>query len=161
MSSVDPEEDLPTGQEILQDLQPQPLAVGKHCVSLFKNLTAAMGYPSSAYTNLVALAKSCDRGTLRTILKASLRPLVQINIPPKFLNPILEEKPVREDKAYQEKLEQVLLPQQRNTALKKEARNNETSLLAALVYTKLRECYLNEGTLKLKQWKSFMLNLRH
>ena len=46
----------------------------------------------------------------RTILKASVRHLVQINIPPKFLNPILEEKLVMEDKAYQDQLKQVLLP---------------------------------------------------
>ena len=60
VSSVDPEEDLPTGQEILQDLPPEPLTVGYHCVSLFENLAAAMGYLASTYANLAALAKSCD-----------------------------------------------------------------------------------------------------
>ena len=90
--SVDPEEDLPTGQEILKDHPPQPLAVEHHSVSLFENLMVAMGYLSSAYVNLTALAKSCNGETFRTILKASVRLLVQINIPPKFLNPYTRGK---------------------------------------------------------------------
>ena len=52
VTSVSPEEDLPTAQEILQDLPPQPPAVGDHCVFLFENLVAATGYLSSAYANL-------------------------------------------------------------------------------------------------------------
>ena len=92
VSSVDPDEDLPTGQEILQDLPPQPPVVGDHCLSLFENLAAATGYLSAAYGNLAALAKTCNGKTFRTILKASVRPLVQVNIPSKYLNPILEEK---------------------------------------------------------------------
>ena len=107
---------------------------------------AATGYLSSAYANLAALAKSCNWETFRTILKASTRPLVQINLPPKFLNPILKEKLVMEDKVYRDKLKQVLLLQKRNTALKKEPRNNVTRLLAALVYIRLKKRYLNEGT---------------
>ena len=82
----------------------------------------------------------------RTILKASVRPLVQINIPPKILNPTIEEKPVMEDEVYRDKLRQALLPHERNTALRKEPWNNTTRLLAALVYIKLKKCYLNEGT---------------
>ena len=39
-----------------------------------------------------------------------------------------------EDKVYRDKLKQVLLPQKRNTKLKKGPRNNATRLLAALVY---------------------------
>ena len=81
---VDPEEDLPTGQEILQKLPPQTSAVRDHCISLFNDLAAATSYLSSAYMNLSALAKTCDEETFRTILKMSARPLVQINIPPNF-----------------------------------------------------------------------------
>ena len=107
---VDSEEDLPTGQEILQKLPPQTPAVREHCISLFDDLAAATSHMSSAYTNLLALAKTCDEETFRTILKTSARPLVQINIPPKFLNPILEEKPFLEGKVYRDKLRQTLLP---------------------------------------------------
>ena len=76
----------------------------------------------------------------------SARPLVQINIPPNFFNPIIEEKLVLEGEVYRDKLRQILLSQERNAALRRGPRNNATRLLAALVYIKLKKYYLNEGT---------------
>ena len=45
VTSVDPEEDLSTGQEILQKLPPQTSAVREHCISLFDDLAAATSSP--------------------------------------------------------------------------------------------------------------------
>ena len=146
VTTVDPEEDPPTGQEILQKLLPQTPTVREHCIALFDDLAAVTGYLSSAYARLSALAKTCDDKSFRTILNASTRPLVQVNIPPKFLNPIIEDKLALEGKEYRNKLRQMLLPQERNSLLRKEARNNATRLLAALVYIKFKKCYLNKGT---------------
>ena len=146
VTAVDPEENPPTGQEILLKLLPQTPMVREHCIVLFGDLAAATSYLSSAYARLSALAKACDEESFRTILNASARPLVQVNIPPKFLNPIIEEKLVLEGEEYRNKLREMLLPQERNSSLRKEARNNVTRLLAALVYIKFKKCYLNEGT---------------
>lgn len=139
-------EELPTGQEILQRLSPQALAVRDHCISLFDDLVAVTGYLSSAYAKLPSLAKICNEKTFGTILNASARPLVQLNIPPKILNPITEEKPALEGDEYRNKLRQMLLPQERKSLLRKEARNSAMRLLAALVYLNFKKCYLNEGT---------------
>ena len=144
--TAEPEEDLPTGQEILQKVLTQTPTVREHCISLFDDLAAATSYLSSAYGRLSALAKACDEQSFRIILNTSARPLVQVNILPNFLNPIIEEKPVLEGEEYRNKLRQMLLPQERNSSLRKEARNNATRLLAALVYIKFKKCYLNEGT---------------
>ena len=134
VTMVDPEEDLPTGHETLQKL------------SLFYNLSAATSYLSLAYVGLSALAKVCNEETFRTILNVSTRPLVQVNILPKFFKPIIEVKLVLEGKEYRNKLRQTLLPQERNSSLRKEPRNNATRLLAALIYLKFKKHYLNEGT---------------
>ena len=85
---------------------------------LSNDLSAATGHLSSAYAKLSSLAKICDKETFRTILAASARPLVQVNIPGKFLNPTTEKRPVLEEEGYRNKLQQALLPQERNTALK-------------------------------------------
>ena len=60
---VDPDEDMPTGQQVLSKLPLQNSAVKGHVITLFDSLSVAMDQLSAAFTNLSSLAKICDEET--------------------------------------------------------------------------------------------------
>ena len=93
VTAVDPDDEVPTGCEVLDQLPPQKLPVHEHCIMLFDDLLAATGYLSSVMANLSSLAKICNEQTFWVILAASARPLVQVNIPEKFLNAVADKQP--------------------------------------------------------------------
>ena len=43
--------------------------------------------------NLSSLAKITDQQTFQMVLKATVRPLMQVNMPEHFLNPVEDTKP--------------------------------------------------------------------
>ena len=49
---------------------------------------------SMATTNLASLAKITDAKTFRLVLKATVCPMVQLNIPPQFLDPVRDPEPI-------------------------------------------------------------------
>ena len=93
VTTSDPEEDLPTGDEVIKMLlQGQSRAVSEHCITLFDSLSVATHHISVAMANLSALAKLVDVETFKMILKASACTLVQLNIDGGMLDPT-KEKP--------------------------------------------------------------------
>ena len=92
---VDPEE-VPSGQHVLSRLPLQKAPMKDHIITLFDSLSAAMDHLFAAFTNLSLLAKICDEEMFWVILAASARPLCQINIPEKFLNPVAVPVPPKE-----------------------------------------------------------------
>ena len=95
VSTSDPDEDIPMGEDVLKTLsQAQSQAVKEDCINLFKNLSAATHHISIAMANLDELAKKVDPETFRVILRASARPLIQININEDILDPT-RDKPVK------------------------------------------------------------------
>ena len=76
---------------------------------LFDSLSAATDHLLAAYANLSSLAKICDEETFCMILVASVWPLVQLNIPEKFLNPVVDPKPPTKGEEHIKKLHAVLL----------------------------------------------------
>ena len=92
MTTSDPDDDLPTGEEVFRKLtQTQSEAVKEDCINLFDNLSMATHHISVAMANLSALAKKVDMETLQIILRASAQPLVQINIDEGALDPTRDE----------------------------------------------------------------------
>ena len=56
--------------------------------SIFDHALQAHKHLSSVCANISALAKITDRVTLHMVINGAVRPLVQINIPEGFLNPV-------------------------------------------------------------------------
>ena len=94
--TTDPEEETPSGEEIIRCLPPDQRysdAVKSKIISLFDYITNAYLEAALAATDISSLAKIADVDTLDMVLKAATRPLVQINIPAKFLNPTIDPVP--------------------------------------------------------------------
>ena len=61
--------------------------------SIFDHASQAHEHLSSVCANISALAKITDRVTLHTVINGGVQPLVQINIPEGFLNPVEVRRP--------------------------------------------------------------------
>ena len=143
----DAEDNVPTRHQVLSKLpeQQNQRAVTEHCITLFDKMYTATNYISLAMVNLSSLVKLTNPKTFRFILEASMHPLVQLNIPENMLNPVRDKPPLGQ-KTHREKLQKVLLPNDRNTRLRRGPKNSATRLLTAAIYFKLKRQFLNEGT---------------
>ena len=147
MTTSDPDDDLPTGEEVFRKLpQAQSKAVREDCINLFKNLSMATHHISVAMANLAALAKKVDTETFRVILRASAWPLVQINIDEGTLDPTRDEPAKSNQEAHNRKLREAILPDTTNIRFNREPANSTTHLLTAAIYLKLKKYLFNKGT---------------
>ena len=85
---------------------------------------------------------------LHTIINGAVRPLVQINIPEGFLNPVEDRQPKMTEEERWEKVWKMVLPVLNALCLAHEPKNGPTHILAAAVWLKLNHKYFNEGTAK-------------
>ena len=115
-------------------------------MSLFGNLSAVHLYMSLAAANMSSLAKIADEETFNTVLKASIHPMVQLNILKKYLKLTKDPKPKTTVATRLEKLWNVLLPNPEGAYFAQEPRQNATRLLPPVVWIKLSRWYLNEGS---------------
>ena len=67
--------------------------------------------------------KITDKSTLMSVINGAVWPLVQLNIPEGFLNPIEDKKALTSDKEKKEKVKKTVLPIPDATCLKHEPRN--------------------------------------
>ena len=79
-------------------------------MGLFDNLSVVHLYMSLAAVNMSLLAKIADEETFNTVLKVSIHPMVQLNIPEKYLKLTEDLKPKTTVATRLEKLQKVLLP---------------------------------------------------
>ena len=147
VTTSDPDEDIPTGEDIFKALpEGQKQKVKEDCISLFENMSAATHHISVAMANLASLAKNADPETFRTILKSSIQPLVQLNLSEDLLNITRDKPPNPQQKTHEETVKNDILPDPYNARLKKEPPNSATRLLTVAVYIKLNKHLFNEGT---------------
>ena len=98
--------------------------------------------------NVAALAKVTDKTTLMTVINGAVWPLVQLNVPEGFLNPLEDRRAPSSEEEKREKVRKTVLPVPDATCLKHEPRNGPTRILTAAVWLKLSRKYFNEGTAK-------------
>ena len=89
-----------------------------------------------------------DAETFRLVLKVTVCPMVQLNIPPHYLDPVRDPKPKSAADQQAKKTESHLLPHKDSAALHQEPKNNPTRLLAAVLWLQLKWQYLDSGTAK-------------
>ena len=147
---VDPPEELPSGQEFLRQLPEQARQAEETAfiVNIFSHAVQAHEHLSEVCVNVAALAKITDKTTLMSVINGAVCPLVQLNIPEGFLNPIEEKKAKTTKEEKREKVRKTVLPIPDTTCLKHEPRNGLTHILMAAVWLKMSRKYFNEGTVK-------------
>ena len=136
---VDPPEELPSGQEFLRQLPEQARQVEETAfiVDIFSHVAQAHKHLSEVCVNVTALAKITDKTTLMSVINGAVRPLVQLNMPEGFLNPIKDKKALTSEEEKREKVRKTVLPIPDATCLKHEPRNGPTRILTAVVWLKM------------------------
>ena len=94
------------------------------------------------------LVKISDRQTLHMVMNAAIHPLVQINMPEKFLNLMTDLVLKTMEEQRMEKLEKIILPLHNTACMKHKPKNGPTCILAAAVWLKLKQKFFNTGMAK-------------
>ena len=147
---VDPPEEIPSVQEFLRQLPEWARRAEETAfiVNIFNHAVQAHGHLSEVCANVTALAKITDKTTLMSVINGAVWPLVQLNIPEGFLNPIKDKKVKTTEEEKRDKVRKTVLPIPDATCLKHEPRNGLTHILTAAVWLKMSQKYFNEGTAK-------------
>ena len=66
----------------------QKAEVQEMIVMCFNHLSEAHAHMSSFEANMSSLANICDPETYDMVLKATARPIIQVNIPKHYLSPV-------------------------------------------------------------------------
>ena len=150
LEAVDPVQDVPEPWTFIHKL------LEKQCrreekemiVSIFDHTSEALVHLSTAAMHFSSLAKITDRETFHTILNAAIRPLVQLNVLEKFLNPVTDPVQPMTEEQRMAKVEKMILPRHDVACMKHEPRNGPTHILAAAVWLKLKRKFFNQVTTK-------------
>ena len=84
VQSIDHDEDLPSGEEILQRLSASrhyTREVKKHIITCFNHLAVVMSEASLVAANISVLGRIADEETFDIVLRAAVHPLIQKNMP--------------------------------------------------------------------------------
>ena len=117
-------------------------------MDIFSHVAQAHEHLSEVCANVATLAKITDKTTLMSVINGAVRPLVQLNIPEGFLNPVEDKKALTSEEEKREKVKKMVLPIPDATCLKHKPRNGLTRILTVAVWLKMSQKYFNEGTAK-------------
>ena len=96
-----------------------------------------MADASMVAANISAPGKITDPQTFDLVLKAAVRPLVQINILERYLSLVQDPKPASMADEVKQKLEKKLLPHSDSASIVHEPKNSPTRLLVAALWLQL------------------------
>ena len=119
---VDPPEEIPSGQEFIRQL-PERARWAKEMAfitDIFSHAAQAHEHLSEVCANITALSKVTDKATLLAVINSAVHPLVQVNIPEGFLNPVEEKKAMTTEEEKREKIQKTVMPVPNATCLKHE-----------------------------------------
>ena len=147
---VDPPEEMPTGQEFIRQLPERARWAEETAfiTDIFEHAAWAHEHLAEVCANVSALAKVMDKATLLSVINGAVRPLVQLNIPEGFLNPVEDKRAKTSEEEKREKVRKTVLPIPNAPCLAHEPRNGPTYILTAAVWLKMSCKYFNEGTAK-------------
>ena len=114
-------------------------------ISLLDHLSEAHVHMSMVAANLSLLGKITDPATFKTILHASICPMVQLSIPKRFLDLIKDPEVDWSPKSMMSKIECDILLISDKVVLAREPVNRPTWLLCAVLWLKLSRTILSKG----------------
>ena len=127
------ESEAPSGWEFLRSLPEKERKKEERqlIINTFDHISEAMAHASMAAANISSLGKITDPETFDLVLWAAARPLVQINVPERYLSPMQDPKPASTAEEMLKKLETKLLPHPNCASITREPKNSPTRLLTA------------------------------
>ena len=132
---VGPPKELLTGQEFLRQLPERArwAEEAAFITDIFEHVARAHEHLAKVCANVSTLAKVRDKATLLSIINGAMRPLVQLNIPQGFLNPVEDKRAKTSEEEKREKVRKTVLPIPNAPCLTHEPRNGLTHILMAAV----------------------------
>ena len=107
---VEPSTEVPGGWEFLASLPKKCKEEWQMIITLFDHVSEAHTHMSSAAAACVSsLGKITDPHTFDGVVKAVAHPMVQINIPERYLSPVQDPRPMTTTDQQQEKIFKMLL----------------------------------------------------
>ena len=81
-------------------------------MSIFDHTSEALAHLSTTAVHFSSLAKIMDRDTLHLVMNAATQPLIQLNHPEKFLNPVANTVLLMTEEQRRAKVERIIMPRQ-------------------------------------------------
>ena len=117
-------------------------------IRIFDSTCEAHSHLATVTANLSSLAKVTDWETLKLVMKSAVQPLIQMNVPEGFLDPVKDKEPHTSEQELAEKVEKTILPSHQAACFKHKLKNGLTRILAVAVWLKLKRKYLLVGMAK-------------
>ena len=144
---VDLPKELPSGEEFMRQLpewarQAEEMAF---ITDIFSHAAQAHEHLSEVCANISALTKVTDKATLLLVINGAVCPLIQVNVPEGFLNPV--EGKEGEDNGRgeeRENLEDGAACPPMPLVLKHKPRNGLTHILTAAIWLQMSKKYFNK-----------------
>ena len=147
---VIPDEEPPSGKDLVRKLlekrwKQEQLEL---IVGIFNSACEAHSHLATVTANFSSLAKVTDQETLKLIMKSAVWPLIQMNVPEGFLDPIKDKEPQTLEQELAEKIEKTILPRHKSVCFKHELKNGPMRILAVTVWLKPKRKYFSTGMVK-------------
>ena len=107
----------------------------------------AHAHASTMCAHISSLAKVSDKEMVDLMLCGVGRPLMQLNIPKRFVNPAVNARPKTMEEEQKEKLEKFILPHTDSPTVERAPKYGPTQLLAAAIWLRFK-CKFLKGTAK-------------
>ena len=148
--TYEPEFEWKEGQEFLRDMLEKKKShkFKMMIIDAMDHASAAWSHSSQLAVNLSSLSKIANPETFHLILKACTPPLIQVNVPAQYLNPVEQPKPQTMAEKHLEMIQNCILPREKMAVMEREPENGATHLLAAAIHLKLEQKYMNRGVVK-------------
>ena len=145
---AEPVTDVPEGWTVLRQLpeKVRKTEVWELIMLCFNHLLEVHAHMLSFTANISSLAKITNPKTFNMVMKAAARPMIQVNIPERYLSLVQDPPPKTTAEERLSQLEKVILPQP--ASLAQEPQYRPTRLLAAVVWLCLKHKFFNGGTAK-------------
>ena len=147
---VVPDEEPPSGRDFVREL-PEKKWKEKELeliIGIFDSACEAHSHLAMVAVNLSSLAKVTNQGTLKLIMKSAVQPLIQMNMPEGFLDPVKDKEPQMSEPELAEKVEKTILPRHKAVCFKHEPKNGPMRILAVAVWLMLKRKYFSTGMAK-------------
>ena len=107
-----PDEEPPSGKDFIRKLLEKRLRQEELelIIGIFNSACEAHLHLAMVTANLSSLAKVTDWETLKLVMKSAVQPLIQMNVPEGFLDPVKDEEPQTSEQELAKKVEKTILP---------------------------------------------------
>ena len=145
-----PDEEPPSGKDFVRKLpeKRQKQEELELIIRIFDSTCEAHSHLAMVTANLSSLAKVTDWETLKLIMKSAVWPLIQMNVPEGFLDPVKDKEPQMSEQELLRRLRKQSLPRHKAACFKHKLKNGLMRILAVAVWLKLKRKYFLMGMAK-------------